>query len=98
MLSKDELIDGRIFILILKDAAGVSSRWMQTLSGEVASHWYTIYRDSDWPALCREAAAVFRHPVTEDEVERTRSSNRCVMIRPDSVRLEQLDRSSLLRP
>jgi len=98
MLSKDELSDGRFFILVLRDAAGVSSRWMQTLSGEVASHWYAIYRDSDWPALCREAAAVFRHVVTEDEVERTRASSRCVMIRPNTVTLEQLDRSSLLRP
>src|SRR5436190_1790761 len=47
MLSTDELIEGRIFILILKNAAGVSSQWMQSLSGEVATHWYTIYRDSD---------------------------------------------------
>ena len=98
MLSKDELSDGRVFILILRDAAGVSSQWMQTLSGELASHWYGIYRDSDWPALRRDAAAIFRRAVTQDEVERTRATTRCVVIRPESVRLEQLDRTALLRP
>ena len=96
MLSKDELSNGRVFILKLRDAAGVPSQWMETLRGETARRWYTIYRSSDWAALRHEAAEIFRHAVSEDEAERTRASSRCVFIRPAAVNTEEIDRSTAL--
>ena len=87
MLSKDELSDGRIFILKLWDTAGVSSHWVQRLRGDVAKRWYDIYRRSDWPALRREAADVFRNPITQDEAARISRKNRCVIIRTPALSL-----------
>jgi hypothetical protein len=85
MLSKDELSDGRIFILKLSDTAGVSSHWVQRLRGDVARRWYDIYRSSDWPTLRREAADVFRNPITQDDSRRISRKNRCVIIQTPAV-------------
>jgi hypothetical protein len=83
MLSIDELNDGIPFILKLADVDGTPRQWVETLSGNIAKHWYNIYRDSNWCALREEHSEVFRHAVTEEEAEQVRRSRRCVVIKPD---------------
>ena len=87
MLSKDEIANGSTFILKLWDAEGKPTQWVQTLSGDVARHWFNIYLTSDWEALRLEAAGTFAHPVSEVEAEaaRTRRGQRCVFIHTRSV-------------
>jgi len=55
MLSKDELADGKTFVLRLWGADGTPSQWVETLRGADAERWYAIYRSSAWPALRAEA-------------------------------------------
>ena len=91
MLSNDELVDGKTFILRLRDAAGVASHWIETLRGDVARRWYDIYRRSDWSALRAEGRAVFQHRATEGQVDRARSyGRRCVLIHTTAVRSDEI--------
>jgi hypothetical protein len=92
MLSKDDLADGTIFILKLRDAAETPVQWVETLQGELATRWYEIYQRSDWAALRAGAATVFRSPVTEEAAEQMRRTHRCVVIKPPQVRVEDLVR------
>ena len=86
MLSKDEISDGMPFILKLWDADGVASTWIETLRGDIAKHWFEIYRTSDWGALRNEARDVFHRSVTEPEAEAVRTSRtRCVCIQTHAV-------------
>jgi len=82
MLSTDELNDGTTFILKLPDTSGNVIFWMQRLKGDVARHWYNIYRQSDWQALREQAADVFIAPVPQADAERTQKCQRCVVIQP----------------
>jgi hypothetical protein len=90
MLSQDELINGIPFILKLWDAAGTPCQWVQTLRGDKARRWYDIYRNSDWDALRREAAETFLRPVTEEEAEKARRGHRCIVIKTERVKAEEL--------
>ena len=91
MLSRDEVNNGRIFILKLHDSAGAPFQWVDKLRGAEALRMYTIYRNSDWDALRREAAGMFVNPVSEQEAERVRTSRqRCVVIHTDQVNADQL--------
>lgn len=86
MLSKDEISDGMTFILKLWDAGGVASTWIETLRGDTATHWFDIYRRSDWEALRTEARDVFDRHVSEPEAEAIRTSrNRCVYMQTRAV-------------
>ena len=80
MLSKDELKDGRVFILKLGGADGLRAQWVERLSGDAAARWFEIYRTSDWGALRAEASGTFRSRVTAEEAELARRRNRCVVI------------------
>jgi hypothetical protein len=93
MLSIDELANGMPFILELKDAKGIPIQWVQTLRGAIARRWYEIYQRSDWVALRLEAAGVFLNRVTDAEAERSRKSTRCVVIKTDAVKENELVRS-----
>jgi hypothetical protein len=90
MLSPDELATGITFILKLKDATGIPVQWVQSLRGAVAKHWYDIYTRSDWISLRAEAAAVFLNSATESDAEHIRRNNRCVVIKTDQVKSEEL--------
>lgn len=91
MLSRDELSYGITFVLKLWDTAGVPFQWIETFRGDMASHWYDIYRSSDWEALRREASDVFHRGVTEAEAETARTSRtRCIYIHTDSVKADEL--------
>ena len=90
MLSRDEVANGRIFILKLWDASGVPRQWVETLSGAVARRWYDIYQRADWGALRTDAEGVFRNSVTEEEAERIRSKSRCVFIHTRSVNANEI--------
>ena len=90
MLSKDELNDGRVFILKLWSAGGTPSQWVERLSGDAAARWYEIYRTSDWRALRAEAAGTFRNRVTAGEAELARRGNRCVVIDTLAVDADEL--------
>jgi hypothetical protein len=91
MISHDELTNGMTFVLQLRNAAGVASQWMETLRGDVARRWYEIYRSSDWPALRLEAASVFRHSVTEAQMDNyLKAETRCISIQTPSVKVEEL--------
>jgi hypothetical protein len=90
MLSMDELANGRTFILELKDASGIPIQWLQTLRGAIAERWYDIYQKSDWVALRLEAASVFLNRVTDAEAQRSRKSDRCVVITTDAVKENDL--------
>jgi hypothetical protein len=96
MLSNDELTIGIPFILQLRDAEGGRIHWVQTLQGEMARHWYDIYRGSDWAALRREASGVFRNRVSQEEAERARTSRRSVVIRTDLVDETQLQQAETI--
>ena len=85
MLSPDELTDGTTFILKLPDLNGNVIYWMQKLKGDVARHWYNIYRQSDWQALREQAADVFIVPVPQADAERTQKHQRCVVIQPHTM-------------
>jgi hypothetical protein len=92
MLSRDEVNNGRIFILKLHDASGVPFQWVQTLRGADAVRWYKIYRTSDWEALRREASQIFHSPVTAEEAERVRTARqRCVYIHTSLVKADELE-------
>jgi hypothetical protein len=90
MLSIDELANGRTFILELKDSSGIPIQWVQTLRGIIAKRWYDIYRQSDWVALRLEGASVFLNRVTDAEAERSRKSGRCIVIKTDAVKENEL--------
>jgi hypothetical protein len=90
MLSIDELANGRTFILELKDASGVSIQWLQTLRGALAKRWYEIYQTSDWVALRLEAGSVFLNRVTDAQAERSRKSGRCIVIKTEAVKENEL--------
>jgi hypothetical protein len=90
MLSIDELANGTAFILELKDASGIPIQWLQTLRGALARRWYEIYRQSDWGALRSEAAGVFLSRVTAAKAEQTRKSGRCVVIKTEAVKENEL--------
>ena len=90
MLSNDELSDGIIFILKLRDASGEPVQWAQKLSGDAARHWFGIYRRGDWEALKGQAAAVFCSPIGERDVERIIRAQRCVVISPSGLSAEQI--------
>ena len=90
MLSRDELEDGRVFILKLWGAGGAPAQWVERLRGDAAARWYEIYRTSDWRALLAEAPATFRHRVTAEEAERARRGGRCVVIDTLAVSAEDL--------
>lgn len=85
MLSKDELTYGMPFILEMRDDAGETLIWIETLRGDTARHWYEIYRDSDWTALRLEAPGVFHRRVTADEARRVSRSCRCLVIKTNLV-------------
>ena len=93
MLSKDELTDGRVFILKLWGAGGTPSQWVERLRGEAAARWYEIYRTSDWRAVRAEAPATFRNRVTVEEAELARRGSRCVVIDTLSVKADDLARA-----
>jgi hypothetical protein len=91
MLSTDELRDGMPFILQLRNAAGVGFQWIEVLRGDLAAHWLEIYRSSDWESLRNEAAGVFRHAVTETEMdEALKTQGRCISIHTPLVKMEDL--------
>ena len=90
MLSKDELANGKLFLLRLWDQNGVASQWAETLRGDAASHWYSIYRFSNWPALRAEATGVFRTAATEDEAAAILKSGQCVYIHTREVAADEL--------
>jgi len=92
MLSRDEVDNGRIFILKLHDKAGAPFQWVQKLRGAQALRMYSIYRTSDWNALRNEAAGVFvSAAVSEHEAERVRNSRqRCVVIHTEQVKADEL--------
>src|SRR5947209_4755675 len=98
MLSKDELNDGINFVLKLPDDAGAPVYWIEKLRGDVARHWFEIFRRSDWAALLAEASRVFLTPVSTELAERTFRQLRCVVIQPqrlttaDLVRSRQMER------
>jgi hypothetical protein len=92
MLSKDELTNGRTFILRLWDAEGKPTHWIESLRGDVARRWFEIYATSNWQALRLEAADTFHREVSEAEAEATRTTRgqRCVLIHTRSVRPNEL--------
>jgi hypothetical protein len=91
MLNSDELHDGVKFVLQLRNSADISSQWMETLRGDVASRWYAIYATSDWTALRNEAAGVFRNSITETQMrEFLEHGPRCVFIHTPPVKVEEL--------
>lgn len=90
MLSRDDISHGRIFVLKLWDADGVPSQWVESLKGELAKHWYRIYRNSDWESLRAEAGTTFRNRVSERESVSTCEHHRCVLIQTSSVRSDEL--------
>jgi hypothetical protein len=92
MLSKDEINDGRVFILKLRGAGGSPSQWVERLRGDAAKRWYEIYRTSDWDALRAEAGGTFRNRVSVDEAELARRGGRCVVIGTGAVNAEDLGR------
>ena len=67
MLSRDELKNGRPFILKLWDSTGASSHWVQTLKDDSARHWYDIYRRSDWGALRAEGREIDAAPLSNSD-------------------------------
>jgi hypothetical protein len=91
MISDDELHDGMIFILQLRNSAGVAFQWMETLKDQIARRWYDIYRKSDWGALKAEAAGVFCHPVTETQrSDFLKNGSRCISINTSVVKVEDI--------
>jgi hypothetical protein len=90
MLSMDELANGKTFILKLKDSSGMAIQWVQTLTGALARRWYDIYQRSDWAALKQEAGGVFLNRVTDAQAERSCKSGRCVVIKTDAVKENEL--------
>jgi hypothetical protein len=92
MLSMDELANGKTFVLKLKDASGKSIQWVQVLRGPTARRWYGIYQASDWDALRLEAAGVFLNPVTEAQADRSCKSGRCIVIKTEAVKENELVR------
>jgi hypothetical protein len=92
VLSKDEIANGRTFILKLWDAEGKPTQWVETLRGEIARRWYEIYTTSNWEALRLEAADTFHRDVNEAEAEATRMTRgqRCIFIHTRSVKPDEL--------
>jgi hypothetical protein len=92
MLSKDEITNGRTFILKLWDAEGTPTQWVETLRGDVARRWYDIYATSDWEALRLEAGDTFHRTVSEAGAETRRLTRgaRCVFIHTRSVKIDEL--------
>ena len=99
MLSTDELHDGMHFILKLRNAAGVTSQWMEKLRDDVARHWYDIYRSSDWEALRTEASGVFCHSVSDAHMwDFLKTGTRCIFIDPPLVKVEDLRIGTVFEP
>lgn len=91
MLSPDELSDGTIFILKLWDAGGAASHWVETLRDDAARRWYGIFRRGDWEALRAEAGGAFRHPASQNEVDRVRKAHkRLVFIHTTEVKADEV--------
>jgi hypothetical protein len=90
MLSKDEINDGRVFILKLRGAGGAPSQWVERLRGDAAARWYEIYRTSDWGALRAEAGGTFRNRVSSEQAELARRGSRCVVIDTRAVDAEDV--------
>jgi hypothetical protein len=91
MLSNDELNDGMLFVLQLRNASGVECQWMEILRGDVAKHWLHIYQTSDWEALRQESAGVFRNPVTEAQMQDVlKTDRRRICIHTLLVKVEDL--------
>jgi hypothetical protein len=95
MLSRDELANGRTFILKLWDAEGVPVQWVEPLQGAVAKRWFDIYQKSNWDALRAEANEVFHNRVSEQEAERIRRTTRCVYIHTQSVKANEIGAAGL---
>jgi len=85
MLSKDEIADGILFILKLPSATGTPVYWMEKLRGDIAVHWFDIFRESDWETLRAQAANVFQAPVTSAAAEHARLTDRCIVIQPHTM-------------
>jgi hypothetical protein len=91
MLSNADLNDGMLFILQLQTRAGEALQWIQTLRGDVARRWYSIYQSSDWEALRIEAAGVFQSSVTQAQMDDVlKLEKRCVYIHTPLVKVEDL--------
>jgi hypothetical protein len=91
MISDDELQKGMPFILQLRNSSGIKSQWMETLRGDVARHWYDIYQSSDWETLRLEATSVFRHSLTDAQLQTfIKTEVRCILIDTKLVRIEDL--------
>jgi hypothetical protein len=86
----DELKDGRMFILKIRDAARAEFFWVEKLRGETAARWYDIYRNSDWPARRRSAMDAFHNRVDERVADKAQRANRCVVIHTPSMTVDQL--------
>ena len=97
MLSPDELVEGIPFILKLPDTNGGAIYWMATLEGNVARHWYKIYRESDWQALRQEAADVFGAPVPAANAMHTQRTRRCIVIQPHTMNSTDLPAGPMRR-
>jgi hypothetical protein len=63
---------------------------MERLKGDVARHWYDIYRKSDWQALREEATNAFGAPVPPADAARRQKSQRCVVIQPHTITANDL--------
>jgi hypothetical protein len=90
-ISDDELNEGMIFILQLRNVAGGALQWIEILRGDIARRWYAIYQSSDWDALRMEAGGVFRNVVSQAQVDDVLEIvGRCVFINTPLVKLEEL--------
>ena len=88
MLSTDEIAEGTTFILKLPDADGNPIFWMETLKGDVARHWYDIYRGSDWQAVRRGGRCLYR----SGAVGRRRTHPKIATLCRDSTAHDEFDR------
>jgi hypothetical protein len=91
MPGNDELQDGMLFILQLRNSSGVTRQWMEILRGDVARHWLHIYRTSNMEALREDAQGVFRNPVTEAQLyDILKTDLRCICGHTLMLRVEDL--------
>ena len=85
MLSNDELTTGITFVIQLDDVGRSPIYMMRDLHGDVARHWYGIFRNSDWPALHREAPETFGEPVSEVSAKKAIGARRCIVIHAEAA-------------
>lgn len=95
MLSKDELANGKTFLLRLWNREGVSSQWVQILCDDIARHWYDIYRFSKWSDLRLGALDVFQTPATEEIAAAVLKAGKCLYIHTREIAVEDLYRDPL---